>query len=141
MSRETIRDVILRVSRELALGVDGIILFGSRVRGDFRADSDWDVLVVLSEPIERKIELEAYKRIHRELLLKGIKVDILFISEDELEKVKDDTGFVYYYALRGCENLSFREWFEKLEKDLVLAKKNFLLTTMTMQPSTPFKNL
>ena len=37
---------------------------------------------------------------HRELLLKGIKVDILFISRDELEKVKDDTGFLYYYALR-----------------------------------------
>jgi len=100
MSRETIRDVILRVSRELGLEVNDIILFGSRARGDFRADSDWDVLVVLSRPLERKKELEAYKRIHRELLLKGIKVDVLFISKDELEKVKDDTGFLYYYALR-----------------------------------------
>jgi len=100
MSREIIRDVILRVSRELGLEVDDIILFGSRARGDFRADSDWDVLVVLSRPLERKVELEAYKKIHRELLLKGIKVDVLFISRDELEKVKDDTGFVYYYALR-----------------------------------------
>lgn len=100
MSRETIRDVILRVSRELDLEVDDIILFGSRARGDFKADSDWDVLVVLSRSIGRKTELEAYKRIHRELLLKGIKVDVLFISKDELEKVKDDTGFLYYYALR-----------------------------------------
>jgi predicted nucleotidyltransferase len=100
MSLEIIRDVILRVSRELGLEVDDIILFGSRARGDFRADSDWDVLVVLSRPLERKVELEAYKKIHRELLLKGIKVDVLFISRDELEKVKDDTGFVYYYALK-----------------------------------------
>jgi len=100
MSSELIRDVILRVSRELDLEVEEIILFGSRARGDFRTDSDWDVLVVLSEPVERKMELEAYKRMHRELLLKGIKADILFISRDELEKVKDDTGFVYYYALR-----------------------------------------
>jgi len=100
MSSELIRDVILRVSHELGLEVDEIILFGSRARGDFRADSDWDVLVVLSEPVGRKMELEAYKRMHRELLLKGIKADILFISRDELEKVKDDTGFLYYYALR-----------------------------------------
>ncbi|WP_456422562.1 nucleotidyltransferase domain-containing protein [Thermococcus sp.] len=100
MSREAIRDVVLSVSRELGLEVNDIILFGSRARGDFRADSDWDVLVVLSRPLERKKELEAYKRIHRELLLKGIKVDVLFISKDELEKVKDDTGFLYYYALR-----------------------------------------
>ena len=100
MNSELIRDVILRVSRELDLEVEEIILFGSRARGDFRTDSDWDVLVVLSEPVERKMELEAYKRMHRELLLKGIKADILFISKDELENVKDDTGFVYYYALR-----------------------------------------
>ncbi|QDA31493.1 nucleotidyltransferase domain-containing protein [Thermococcus indicus] len=100
MSREIIRDVILKVSRQLGLEVNDIILFGSRARGDFRTDSDWDVLVVLSRPLKRKIELEAYKMIHRELLLKGIKVDVLFISSDELEKVKDDTGFVYYYALR-----------------------------------------
>ncbi|WP_223211956.1 hypothetical protein [Thermococcus henrietii] len=57
-------------------------------------------MVVLSEPVERKMELEAYKRMHRELLLKRIKADILFISRNELEKVKDDTGFIYYYALR-----------------------------------------
>ncbi|GAB6102286.1 hypothetical protein JCM16138_15090 [Thermococcus atlanticus] len=50
--------------------------------------------------MDRKTELGAYKRIHRELLLREIKVDVLFISKDELEKVKDDTGFVYYYALR-----------------------------------------
>ncbi|CAI1493571.1 Nucleotidyltransferase [Thermococcus nautili] len=100
MSSELIHNVILRISRELGLEVDEIILFGSRARGDFRGNSDWDVLVVLSEPVERKMELEAYKRMHRELLLKGIKADILFISRDELEKVKDDTGFIYYYALR-----------------------------------------
>ncbi len=100
MSREIIRDVIIKIMRELGLGVEDIILFGSRVREDFKVDSDWDILVVVPEPLERKTELEAYKRIHRELLLRGIKVDVLFISKDELEKVRNDTGFIYYYALR-----------------------------------------
>ncbi len=100
MSEKIIRDVILRECNRLGLKVDEVILFGSRARGDFRTDSDWDVLVVLSEPSGRKKELEAYKIIHRELLLKGIRTDLLFISKEELERVKDDTGFVYYYALR-----------------------------------------
>ena len=100
MSEKTIRETVERVSRKLGLSVEEIILFGSRARGDFREDSDWDVLVVLSDPIPRKIELEAYKLIHRELLFKGIKADILFISKDELERVREDRGFIYYYALK-----------------------------------------
>ncbi|NJE00781.1 nucleotidyltransferase domain-containing protein [Thermococcus sp. JdF3] len=100
MSTDLIKKVILDVARELGLEIEEVILFGSRAKGTFRRDSDWDVLVILSKPVERKMELEAYKRIHRELLFKGIKIDPIFISRDELERVRDDTGFVYYYALR-----------------------------------------
>jgi len=100
MSKKVIRDVVDKVAKELGVEVEEVILFGSRARGNSRWDSDWDVLVVLSKGIGREIALEAYKRIHRALLMKGIKVDLLFISKGELEKVKNDTGFVYYYALR-----------------------------------------
>ncbi len=101
MSLEVIKATVDEVSTRLGLKVEEIILFGSRARGDFREDSDWDVLVVLSEPISRKTELEAYKLIHRELLFKGIKADVLFISREELERVKEDKGLVYHYALKG----------------------------------------
>ncbi|WP_456368140.1 nucleotidyltransferase domain-containing protein [Thermococcus sp.] len=100
MSLKAIKATIEKVSKKLGLKVDEVILFGSRARGDFRKDSDWDVLVVLSEPVPRKTELEAYKLIHRELLFKGIKVDVLFISKSELERVTEDRGFVYHYALK-----------------------------------------
>ncbi len=56
--------------------------------------------MVLSEPVSRKTGLEAYKLIHGELLFKGVRADILFISKGELEKVKEDRGFVYHYALK-----------------------------------------
>ena len=100
MSPKVIKATIGKVSKKLGLNVDEIILFGSRARGDFRKEGDWDVLVVLSEPVSRKTELEAYKLIHRELLFKGVKADILFISKDELKRVKEDRGFVYHYALK-----------------------------------------
>ena len=101
MSLNVIKATIEEVSKKLGLTVDEIILFGSRARGDFRKEGDWDVLVVLSEPVSRKTELEAYKLIHRELLFKGVKADLLFISKGELEKVKEDRGFVYHYALKN----------------------------------------
>ena len=100
MSKKIIKATVEKISRKLGLKVEEVILFGSRARGNFREDSDWDVLVVLSESVPRKTELEAYKLIHRELLFKGIKADILFISKGDLEKVKEDKGFIYHYALR-----------------------------------------
>ena len=30
----------------LGIAVEKVILFGSRARGDYRPDSDWDILVV-----------------------------------------------------------------------------------------------
>jgi len=41
----------------LALVPDAeIILFGSRARGTARADSDWDFLILLPEPVNRTLE-------------------------------------------------------------------------------------
>lgn len=33
-----------------------VILFGSRARGDFRSDSDWDFLVLLTQEITRPLK-------------------------------------------------------------------------------------
>ncbi len=35
-----------------------VILYGSRARGTARADSDWDFLILLPEPVDRILEME-----------------------------------------------------------------------------------
>jgi len=42
-----IKDVVTSESREEGVEVKSIILFGSRARGNYREDSDWDLLVVV----------------------------------------------------------------------------------------------
>ncbi|RDD52236.1 nucleotidyltransferase domain-containing protein, partial [Nanoarchaeota archaeon NZ13-N] len=37
-----IKETILNVAKEYNVEIDKIILFGSRARGDFRENSDWD---------------------------------------------------------------------------------------------------
>ncbi len=34
-----------------------VILYGSRARGTARADSDWDFLILLPEPVDRGLEM------------------------------------------------------------------------------------
>jgi uncharacterized protein len=34
-----------------------VILFGSRARGDFRNDSDWDFLVLLKRPLTKELKM------------------------------------------------------------------------------------
>jgi len=41
-----IKEIILKTAKKHNIEIDKIILFGSRARGDYREDSDWDILIV-----------------------------------------------------------------------------------------------
>lgn len=67
------------------VSVDSIVLFGSRVRGDFGPASDYDLLVVsegIPDSFEKRLDLE--NEIGNELILKGVQVSIIFLTPDEL---------------------------------------------------------
>jgi predicted nucleotidyltransferase len=50
--RSVLRDLDCRLRRRFGRNYVGLILFGSRARGDNRPDSDADVAVILRGPIE-----------------------------------------------------------------------------------------
>ncbi|WP_374565294.1 nucleotidyltransferase domain-containing protein [Nitrosomonas sp.] len=80
---------------------EAIILFGSRARGDARADSDIDLLIVETEPFspQRSRRKEA-ARLY--IALKGLNIskDILLYSRDEFEQWKNSTNHVIGRAIR-----------------------------------------
>ncbi|BFI73728.1 nucleotidyltransferase [Nanoarchaeota archaeon] len=93
-----IKQIILDTANNYNIKIHKIILFGSRARGDYREDSDWDILIVTEDKLDWNIK----KKILGELIGKFadyyLDTDILIIDKEEFNKKKEDIGYVYYWA-------------------------------------------
>jgi predicted nucleotidyltransferase len=77
-----------------------IILFGSRARGDFKEDSDWDFLIVIDKDLDRRTKWDIIIKIKRKLAMLKIPNDIIINSIREFEERRDNVGYIIYYAVR-----------------------------------------
>ena len=62
------------------LNYEKIILFGSRARGDFSEESDYDILIVLQDSISIREKMESSAKLRREIAKMGIDADIIIKS-------------------------------------------------------------
>jgi len=103
---ETIKNIIIQEIEKNNLKVEKIILFGSRARGDFREDSDWDFYVIVNKEIDFLKKKKIITQIKRKLAEYNILSDILIQSVNFLDEKKDDVGYLIYYVLKdGVEIL------------------------------------
>lgn len=77
-----------------------LILFGSRARGDERADSDWDILAVTGRTVEWKEKREIWFELSSALSEQGLSVDIMIKSDEEFSRDSSDKGKVSYYSCK-----------------------------------------
>ncbi len=91
---------IVRVIVE-AIDPEQIILFGSRARGDFRRDSDLDLLIVDSRSFDTtRSRRKEITRIGDLLDVVPLAIDILLHSREEVEYWRDSLNNVIARALR-----------------------------------------
>ena len=80
---DVIRRVVLEEAGGLGVRVERIVLFGSRARGEARGDSDYDILIIVKDPVEWSIRRRFYSRTHRRLVsLLGKPVDLLIVDSE-----------------------------------------------------------
>jgi len=101
MSKEIkiIKEQILKTLNEMGVSVKRIVLFGSRARGDSKADSDWDFLIVLERKVSREEKSEIAHKIRRSLAEFYIPCDVIIRSEEEVEKRRETIGSVIKSAI------------------------------------------
>ena len=88
-----IKEIILNMAKKYNIEVDKIILFGSRARGDYREDSDWDLLIVIKEEIREDFKKKLLIEIHRELVRKIFEpFDVIILNKEYFEKYKKIYG-------------------------------------------------
>ncbi|QWR79003.1 nucleotidyltransferase domain-containing protein [Candidatus Magnetomonas plexicatena] len=87
MQLEKTIQIIIRVANP-----DKIILFGSRGREDFTAESDYDIFVLKKE-IENKRELT--HALYRSLYGIGAGVDLIVESPAKFDELKDNPYMIY----------------------------------------------
>ncbi len=96
---EKIKEIIFKIAKEMNIEIEKIILFGSRARGDFREDSDYDILIVTKEKLTREKEIEFKVNIRISLARLRIPIDLIVYSSEEFIEKSKDVGYIAYYIL------------------------------------------
>lgn len=78
-----------------------IILFGSRAHGNYTKESDFDLLVILSNIVPEREKIRLSTALRKRLASKMIDADILIKDFKDVEYLKDKPGSVVRNALRG----------------------------------------
>jgi predicted nucleotidyltransferase len=100
------RNLIDQAGKTLAevAGPDStVILFGSHARGEARADSDVDFLVI--EPVVAN-RLQEWERLRRALKDFPMPVDIIVVDEERAERRAKVPGTMVHHALRDGQVLA-----------------------------------
>lgn len=73
-----------------------VLLFGSAVRGEMHKNSDIDLLVVVPSGLHRR---KTAQKIYRNLIGLGYAVDIVVVTEDDIDQFKNHIGMIIQPAL------------------------------------------
>ncbi len=93
------RRVIQDEFAKAGVTVTGIMLFGSRVRGDAKSDSDWDFFVITSMQVPQLEKARIILAIQRVFAKELISVDIMVKSQERIEAERNDAGFMVQTVL------------------------------------------
>ena len=93
---EPIASELERVVQAIVTSIqpDGVILFGSRARGDFRADSDFDLAILAPDGVaRRRVAMRAYESLAA-VADRSVAVDIVVLTPSIIAAERELTGSI-----------------------------------------------
>lgn len=102
-SLEKIKKVIIEIANKHGIEIDKIILFGSRARGDFKEESDLDLLIITKDELDESKKYSFIYKVRKEIIWKiDLPVDVIVVDKDYFNSYKNVYGsIVGMAALEG----------------------------------------
>jgi predicted nucleotidyltransferase len=80
-----------------------VLLFGSRARGEFAKDSDYDLLIVTQDTFAPRIKMNWESKIRKALVnTLNLPFDIIIQSKKEVSEKRELRGHIVYYAMKDA---------------------------------------
>jgi predicted nucleotidyltransferase len=98
MEKQAALQIIQQTLSAQEILIKEIIVFGSRARGDYHKESDWDFLVVTDQDLSFKEKHQLIIQIKRRLAKSGIPNDIIIQSRTKFNTMKHHPGSISYVA-------------------------------------------
>ncbi len=92
--KEIIGELKLQLERHFPDLIRSVILFGSQVKGNQHADSDYDVLIVTAYPVDWRLDDRISNICYDVMLKHDILIDYKTIAESELLTVKGAQPYI-----------------------------------------------
>jgi predicted nucleotidyltransferase len=103
---KTAKKIIAEEIEKYGYKIEDIYLFGSRARGDFSEDSDWDFFAVTDKEIDGQLKWDISVKIRRRLAMTNkTSNDIFIASMDKWKEKNNDIGYLDYYVLNEGDSL------------------------------------
>ncbi|MCP5053170.1 MAG: nucleotidyltransferase domain-containing protein [bacterium] len=98
MTKNTAVQVIRDIFALKEVKIEKVLFFGSRARGVYNKESDWDFLVVADKQLAFKEKHRLIVQIKRKLAKLGIPNDIIIQSRSKFDSMKNYPGNISYVA-------------------------------------------
>ncbi len=97
---EEIKKIIKEEVEKRGVKILWMLLFGSRAKGNYKPDSDWDIFVIIDKKLSFAEKWDIIDDIKIRLARLHIPNDIILKSEEEVKESEDNVGTATYYALK-----------------------------------------
>lgn len=129
-----IEETILNIAKQHNVKIDKIILFSSRARGDYKENSDWDILIVTEDKLNREKEQDFISKISLELHnFIEQDIELIIVDKKTFEEYKTP-AYVYYYAEKEGKLL----WYSKIQEDIEYLLKRALGELKVIELEEPY---
>lgn len=93
-NKDLLEEIKETLTNNLSLNIDKVIIFGSRINNSYKSYSDYDILIILNQSYDWKLEDDIINSCYDIMLKHDVILDIKVISSSELNSIRGKQPYI-----------------------------------------------